>query len=234
MRSILFVALLCSAASADAAVLNAVDRGWYKETGSHGPANQNTLTGLSGTDGALEYRSYFLFDLSSLAGPVRTATLQLEIASYWTPDSYESITLWDVSPTILPSIDTRHLSGSESGLSIYEDLGSGAAYGTSGWATSGTGNVYYGYGSQFLSIELNAAALADIRSASGGLFAIGISLDNLAPSSTAYYHEFLSFSSSDESRAHTLTTSSVPIPAAAWLFGSALIGLRWIRRKRSI
>ena len=30
------------------------------------------------------------------------------------------------------------------------------------------------------------------------------------------------------------TASAVPIPAAAWLFGSALVGLGWVRRKQTV
>jgi hypothetical protein len=32
----------------------------------------------------------------------------------------------------------------------------------------------------------------------------------------------------------TLTATAVPVPAAAWLFGSALVGLGWMRRKQTV
>jgi hypothetical protein len=31
----------------------------------------------------------------------------------------------------------------------------------------------------------------------------------------------------------TVTTSAIPVPAAVWLFGSALTGLAWVRRKKT-
>jgi hypothetical protein len=37
----------------------------------------------------------------------------------------------------------------------------------------------------------------------------------------------------DGSKAAFLVTA-VPVPAAVWLFGSALVGLGWIRRKTSV
>jgi hypothetical protein len=32
----------------------------------------------------------------------------------------------------------------------------------------------------------------------------------------------------------TFGLTNVPIPAAAWLFGSALAGLGWVRRKQTV
>ena len=53
---------------------------------------------------------------------------------------------------------------------------------------------------------------------------------------TAYYNAApLEFNCSDESLcpgSNTLFVNQVPVPAAAWLFGSALIGLTGIKRKK--
>jgi hypothetical protein len=58
---------------------------------------------------------------------------------------------------------------------------------------------------------------------------IGITSDSLF-----YSARFASLSSNDSWGIDNLQYSVVPIPAAAWLFGSALAGLGWLRRKQSI
>jgi hypothetical protein len=43
-----------------------------------------------------------------------------------------------------------------------------------------------------------------------------------------------SFAQSDASLISAGTISAVPVPAAAWLFGSALAGLGWMRRRKAV
>ena len=100
-------------------------------------------------------------------------------------------------------------------VSIFSDLQSGNVYGAGVVSASDVGTP--------IEITLSSLAIADINASSGGLFAVGVHLDEL--SSTA--GEWIRWSADDEVRTHqlVLNASAVPIPAAAWLFGSGLIGV---------
>ena len=214
----LFVGITLSG-SAVATTIDAFDRGWYDDTGGHFATVKIAFAGQNnGT--TVRYNSFFSFDLAAISGTVTSGTLRLELESYFGPDSSEAFTIFDVTT------DVTLLNQSCTGcLTEFNDLQSGNAYGTGVVSSSDVGSV--------IDIILSAAAIADINAASGGLFALGVHVDQITLASG---NEGLRWSGGDENRTHqlVLATSTVPIPAAVWLFGSGLLGLIGIaKRKRA-
>jgi len=111
------------------------------------------------------------------------------------------------------STDINVLTSGSGGIAAFEDIGTGTGYG--GYKVSAV------YNSQFVSIALNVNALKDINNATG-LFAIGgsVSTIDLVPNNE------LIFVSSGEPGVPSpnLVLTSVPVPAAVWLFCSGLLG----------
>jgi hypothetical protein len=174
-------------------IIDASDRGWYRNDGYHNAANKNTLTGRSST--GYEYHSFFVFDLTSVPGSfLRGAKLRLEVEKYLSPDSSEALTICDVTTPI------EILTSSGTNLAVYDDLGSGNGYATFTVVPANVGNV--------LEIILGEQALADIVAASGGLFAIGLKVNDIGSPSGS---EGVRFSAVAEPRVHQLVlTADIP------------------------
>src|SRR5207249_1794388 len=104
---------------------------------------ENYKAGLFGT---LEYRDYFVFDLSSVIEPIVGAQLNL-----WNPpfnfsslDPTETYTLFDVSTPL------ASLQASGSGLTgFFGDLGTGTSYGAQAVSAASNGGI--------VSVSLNAS-----------------------------------------------------------------------------
>ncbi len=211
-----------------AATFSSVDRGWYSEFGVHDPFNENTLTGLAEEK---EYRSFFLFDLSALTGPVASVQLQIEIEAYYSFANFASAKIWDVDALNASSLTVAN--GGIYGVSIFNDLGSGSSYGEFTISTPLKGRYgAFSPGENILTIELNPTSITDVIAAGGTLFALGISLEPVSGASS----EWIRFSDGGQfaaPRTQNLIVSSVPIPAALWLFGSAVFTLVWLKRKAS-
>ena len=72
--------LLLSAAGVEAdTTLNAVDSGWYNSLGEHDGANLNYVVGVVDAIEGLEFRDFFVFDLSSVSGPIVSATVRFPL-----------------------------------------------------------------------------------------------------------------------------------------------------------
>jgi hypothetical protein len=154
--------LICASVMIFSASINATPitissdyQGWVNSVGI-GNGASNGLNTFTGNEYGNYYNSWASFDLSSLSGPVSTAELSLEMAT-WPQNSSEiyTIDIFDVS-TSLTSFQTA-----SSGVAGYNDLMTGNQYGT---LSAGNG--------QYL-VTLNSAAIADINANLGGTFIFG-------------------------------------------------------------
>ena len=136
-----------------------VDTGWIASDGTHGSTNANYIVGdcCGGT-----FNNWGVFDLSNLSGAVTSAVLTLN--TFEVEGVNVLYSLFDVSAS-LGALDADRVSGDSTGQALFQDLGSGANYGSYTYNESDT--------NLFRSITLNGNALADISASAGGQFAIG-------------------------------------------------------------
>jgi len=143
------------------------NQGWWSPSGP-GPtfdANDNYFLGWT----TIAHRSFFTFDISSLAGEtVTSARLELTRFGSASPDPTETIGLFDVSTDA--TVLNNNVGTSPA---IYADLGTGISYGTFEVGVSG-GRF------DVLVFDLNGAAVADINASAGGFFSIGASILSLS------------------------------------------------------
>jgi hypothetical protein len=147
--------------------VDAADSGWWDSTGSHDASNDNFIVGTLGT----QYRDFFVFDLSAVSLPIVGAQLRLfqQSGAYGSLDPTETYTVFDVT-TPIPDLGA---SGSGQ-TAIFDDLGTGASFGSTTVSAADNGG--------FVSVTLNAAALASLNASSGGLAAVGGALTSLGGS----------------------------------------------------
>jgi hypothetical protein len=165
--------------NAGASRLSASNQGWVDQYGDRDAHTYgNYIAGLCGlpydTCSNLHdvvYRDFFLFDLAGVASQVTSASLLL-----WNPEKF------DVSGNgYISSHDTEtfqlhevHASAAELAatnahrVDVFDDLGNGTFYGERVMSAADNG--------QWVSVPLNAAALAAINGAAGGSIAFGGSL----------------------------------------------------------
>lgn len=194
IKFLLFTILLwiCGPISASAqTVINANDRGWYNNGGTHNPTNNNTFTG---TYFSRQYHSYFRFTVPAEITCVESARLEIELENVYGGGTPHTVTLHDVDAPNVPLLDTTN--GSGNGVAIFNDLGTGDIYGSQGGLTaSNIGDI--------LSFNLPAPAIASIEAAAGGDFAIG---GRTTPNTNSTFFG-LRFSAGNEQRIHRLTLS---------------------------
>lgn len=224
----LTAACLAQLTAAYAAIVNlpTIDRGTIQDNGTHFYSSVNYAAGSDMTGRV--FRSFYLFDLSALSGNIVTgATLKILLPSdgYTSPDSSEHYTLYDVLPGSLPILEGDV--GSIVNTSIFDDLGSGNIY-------AGTEVLESAAGS-FIELSLDAQALSDMNSAIGSKFAIGGAVTSLSQPASTQEVIFVNTQFTPLSDTFlTLEITPIPLPATAWLFGSGLLGLIGIaRRKKS-
>ncbi|MEO8270975.1 MAG: lectin-like protein, partial [Aureliella sp.] len=146
--------------------LDYVDSGWWNSGGYHDATNDNYLTGQAYGE---QYRNYVVFDLAGVEGNIVGATLKLFNPSggYVSLDDSETFSLFDVS-TPVPLLTSSGFGE----LGIFDDLGSGVAFGSQAVSMSDDGRV--------VSITLNAAGLQALSAAAGGQVALGGALTSLS------------------------------------------------------
>jgi hypothetical protein len=255
-KNLAFTCLVFSmaATTANATALNATDSGWWDDTGFSG-----TASGLNFIAGKWEYnpalppdndptrdpyqvwsRNFFVFDLENV-GPVTSATLRLD--TNWVSDD-GNYTLWDVNVDPTVAVSRHSIDGLRT--DIFDDLGEGTTYGT----TAMTGNALGLLPPTFIDIELNAAAIAEINSfasctepnsdtrqcrwAIGGDYVTDVPFVNGNGHSIEFAFGDTGAYPSTYRYTRQLIINEVPLPAAAWLFGSALLGLIGVSRRQKL
>lgn len=151
MRLILCLGLLASMApgAALAQFTNAsLDSGWYRSN-LHEPANTGYYVGRASL---IDYRSFFLFDVSDEVAPITSAILRIPISNVVTPSASELLEIYDVTTS------SATLVGGSSPANTYTDLGSGTLYGAVSVPVAAQ---------DYVDVELNAAAIAALNSATG-------------------------------------------------------------------
>jgi hypothetical protein len=133
--SLTLLGALSAAAPARADVINAIDSGWYAETGLHVATNDNYVVGdVSG----LVRHNFFVFDLTAVVDDIVGASVQLYnpdnalpgLRGYVSPDATETFELYDVS-TPIASLSASSAAG-PAGVAIFDDLGTGTVFGQRG------------------------------------------------------------------------------------------------------
>jgi hypothetical protein len=209
--------VLASPGLATAVQIDALDSGWYDDTGFHGPTNENYTVGWSL---GKELRHFFVFDLSVFpTESLISASLLLSMPptlnnpgnGYDSPDASETLQLYDV----LTPIATLTAGGSDL-TAVYDDLGSGTVFGNVTVTAADNGQV--------VEIVLNAAALSALDAASGGVFAIGGAVTTLSDPPAAV-RERIFTSSTIPPITRQLVIQVVPEPGSLPLFLVGLLGL---------
>jgi hypothetical protein len=173
---------------------NAIERGWFAESGAHSAALRNTSTGIAGDLGRL--RAFLMFNLSALEESITEATLHLELEAYLSPGVQETLV---VSGVVVPAraVAMTYRPGAAAGQAIFEALGSGVEYGR---ATVTPGDV-----GRVIEIPLNARAMADMQASAGRLFTVSIQLEHALPSLLENnLLQVIRFSAASEERKHQL------------------------------
>ena len=142
--------------------LDNVEQGEFTPDGSNINGTDFMVIGEHTTYG--EYRSFLTFDLSGVTVPATDASLSLQV------DYYNATSSLDFSVYDYVLGNDAALGGSMTSVAAFNDLGSGQVYGSASINSSDNP-----VGSTF-TIDLNAAALADINDA-GGLFTFGFADD---------------------------------------------------------
>jgi hypothetical protein len=217
-------------------VLGLGDR-WKVQDGSYQVRSLGTGFGVFEAS-----RNYHIFDIPTLAANEVVTGVSFSIPhsgnSYNSSDATETFELFDIDVTNFADIrvassltDTRDISILRN---IYADLGSGISYGTvtSSAADNGT--------TQLVSMSLSQSlldALTTIGHAGGGDFGIGGALNSNDQTTAGAIERIFRGTSNFASLSSleiTTSVSAVPVPAAVWLFGTGLLGLVGVSKRRAI
>ena len=208
LMSVVVVGMAASAAEAQVITRNTSDRGWYGVLGLHDSVNKNYNVGNFTAD-RYPLRNFFVVNLSGVTDTILSARLLLQNPSdgFLSPEGTETYSLFDSTTPI------AELSASQSNRTdIFADLGSGAVFGTIVATSALNGSN--------VSISLNAAGLASLNAARGGLWSVGgaITTINGAPGQS---REYLFGFTNDASAADGLTRLelTIPSPTAAGVLG---------------
>lgn len=228
---------LIGACTLSAGSITATTSGWFTNGGESAseffPAPSPPLTGYAAGYDQSDFSSnpqivsdFFVFDLSSVTGPIESASLDLFLpfSGYDSMNASDSYIVTGTSSSIA-ALTTNEAMGSGAGQAVFSTLGTGTLFGST--------TVYPGEQGTTLDITFNAAGLAFLNAGIGGQVALsgqvlGVSigggddlvfdLSNPAPAAGGF----------PATPAPTLDISTVPEPAsmALMLAGLVLIFIR--------
>jgi hypothetical protein len=214
------------------------DSGWYDSTGFHARSNNNYIVGFQGTYLVIgteppftympiTYHDFFVFDLSTVTGPINSGILSIFNPAPSTcgfPCGYQSLsptetyTVFDVS-TPLNELDANHTGvGSLLSPAIFNDLGSGPVFGSTTVSASDNGSM--------VNIVLNREAIDAINANLGGSIAFGGSLTSLINNWTPPEEMFAAGGNlNTDQRLLILNPAPIPEPGSMLLLATVLLGI---------
>jgi large repetitive protein len=165
--TLLIVFLVSPLTSAQTVVINAMNRGWFTNKGTHGgtfSSNANYFAGDADKVDEREFRNFFFFDLTAVSQPIASAKLRLSGGDWFSLEPSENYELHDVTTPLASILAAGIL------VPAYTDFGSGDVYGSRTM-------TFADYGSM-VEIELNSSAITAMN-ATHGLFGIGGAITTL-------------------------------------------------------
>ena len=199
IRWLVALLLITLAGTLPAQTLPAVDRGWYDQLGLHDPANNGYALGNCASCTALYRRHFFVFDLTGISDTITAASVNV-----WMDQPYDSLHASETYALYEVSTPVSDLTGGIGGVSAYNDLGSGTAFG-SYVLTAADGMTQ-------VTVPLNAAGLAMLNAGRGGQVAVGGALTTLDADPLTHERVFNNTSGTSGSVQLELTTSAVTRP----------------------
>jgi hypothetical protein len=213
--STVFSSLSSITASADTVEIGADQSGYVTEDGLVLNPSGNYFTGqLDGT----EYRGYFIFDLSSLAGlEITSAVFRLDTDDYQSVDLTETVNFFQYTGSISTLTGAPTTSGT-----AFDDLANGTLLGSQVYSEAEQDDV--------LDITLDSAAIAVLNSGiSAGSIAFGAVMISISgPSDQWVYGQSDDLGSIRQLR---LETQPVPEPSTAALLA---LGAGLLARRRAV
>ncbi|MBX3436052.1 MAG: PEP-CTERM sorting domain-containing protein [Planctomycetaceae bacterium] len=205
--------------------LDAINSGWHQHNGHHEEGRTNYIVGDGGS--TLQFRNWFVFDLSGLTDTIIGAELRLfnpDIEGFQSNDPTETYTLFEVLASSA-ALDAGRSLGDPTGMAIFADLGDGLSYGSKIVSAADNNTI--------VSITLNANALASLNAASGH-WIVGGSLTTLGNAQSEWM--FGATGDAGITRQLVLQTDAqnpVPEPSSMILFAvGGLTGIGYRIRRR--
>jgi hypothetical protein len=221
------IGLSVSAANAQLLFSNSVDRGSYTDAGDHSGTGDSYLTGYDSFD-AVQYRSFFVFDIPTLTGTdtYTSAVLNIYNGGASTPNAADMAGRTFTISSIATDINTLRAGGT--GLtSIYNDLSGGTTYGSITFAsTPSNGST--------IKFNLNAAGLSAINSAAGNQIAFGGSFNVNNTTTDQYIFGFSGSGTPGDGKTRldlVMNNFVAPEPSTFALLSMAPIGIGIVARR---
>ena len=221
------ILILASCSIAETIIVDADNTGWYNDRGTHWGSNDSNTTGKSFKSFIGENpeysNSYFVFTVPEIPLEITKVVLCLELTYYTSNDPYEDVKISSVSTPVDELVADHYDS-----YGIYNDLMDGPELAM--WRIPDDA-LYGDFDNEktLLYCTLNELGKNLVTEASGGQFAIGLSLVDM----TGESFQYLGFNSGygdSTVRTHQLHITTVPEPAAMVLL---TIGAFFLNRRKT-